>query len=216
MYVHSLPPLLTVLVVDVLTENTENTVLLSRLSMIIYLIFIAFLIDLVFITAYGPVNSFTCRYSKSLYHSNALLLHFIDPNDANSILDSAKVVEPSLTEFVHETYQVFVSSVSSRLIGTILGNLFAAFLLKQLTEFSWQKIKELFSPSSASSSISSSQVIHVENPSNTSTSMRQVDVDDITMSGWTTLLLCVLVDVVGDSSFVLPGIYIIVVIDILC
>lgn len=103
-----------------------------------------------------------------------------------------------ITQAANDMFQGFTSSFSSRFIGTVLGNIAAAIFLKFTTDFLWSKARDMIS-STASSFTTSKPTSGVEKK-------LIVDEQPLPSNAYFLLILCIIIDLVGDSSFALPGV----------
>lgn len=136
----------------------------------------------------------------------------VDPNAIDPvIIDQAIRQGPSiltnmdnfnLNEVVTEGVDSFTAAFSTRTIGAILGNIAAATFLKYIYDQLWIKFQSLLprpKPSIPPESLITDQLY--------SNDFKETRKDpDIPLSGWLTLLLCIIIDLAGDSSFALPGV----------
>jgi hypothetical protein len=107
------------------------------------------------------------------------------------------IVSPN-GNFVMETAQQatssFIDGFNSRLIGTIIGNLLAGFAFKLFFDFVILPLKNGFQ---------SSRTAMQQN-----TELQLPEKPPVIISGqaWLTLILCISLDLIGDSSYLLPGV----------
>ena len=122
------------------------------------------------------------HFQKQQIQKQTLVLRLIDPN----LIDAATTTVNS-ADLIQQTTQVatntFFSSFTSRIVGALVGNLLAGLLFKFIAEQFFQKTQEV--KQKVTSTVSRS---------------------DISSSAWIKLLFCVMIDLVGDSSFLLPGV----------
>jgi hypothetical protein len=109
-------------------------------------------------------------------------LWLIDP----SVLDAATTVASS-TDLIQQTTEVatntFFNTFVSRIVGALVGNLFAGLIFKYIADQFFQKTNEVKEKVTA-----------------------QIVRPDISSSAWFKLLFCIMIDLIGDSSFILPGV----------
>ena len=109
-------------------------------------------------------------------------LWLIDP----TVIDAATTAA-SNSDLILQTTEVatntFFNTLVSRVVGALVGNLFAGLIFKYIADQFFQKTQEVKEKVTA-------QVIR----------------PDISSSAWFKLLFCIMIDLVGDSSFILPGV----------
>lgn len=140
------------------------------------------------------------------FKTSSLLLLF-DPSQAvsNQLSSLDEVIQQQgtntggyLDQLYHQVIETFFVSLESRVIGAIVGNILAGFVFKWMIDFvsnlaksKAKSIKEDFDDNIASfMPPSKSEYIPPR----------------ITKEAWAKLLVCILIDAVSDSSFILPGI----------
>ena len=113
-------------------------------------------------------------------HESALVLRLIDPN----LIDAASTTVNS-ADLIQQTTQVatntFFTTLTSRIVGALVGNLLAGLLFKFIADQFFQKTEEV--KQKVTTTVSRS---------------------DISSSAW--IKFCIMIDLVGDSSFLLPGV----------
>jgi hypothetical protein len=97
------------------------------------------------------------------------------------------------SQLIQSTFDVFSITFLSRFFGQIGGNLLAALAVKYVYEYFIQGKLKLDSESR--------QYTEAAVASSTKAST-----NDIPLSAWLTLILCAIIDGIGDSSFFFPGV----------
>lgn len=85
--------------------------------------------------------------------------------------------------------RTFLDTFSAKIAGAIIGNIAAGFFL--------QYISQLFQKKISGTEPSTGEV---------ATSQQVLSRQSIPLSAWLKLLVCIAIDLVGDSSFILPGV----------
>lgn len=158
----------------------------------------------------------TCSIAADSYalHTRPALSHLKHnvkrPTELNLItIDSDTVSQISTTvtnpadagpfAFVGTVFSTFIASVTTRLGAIIIGNILAAAFVKYVTNFFRQKTQEIGSDISKSNNGEGSSVL-----SNVADNVNLRDLN-IPSDAWFKLLVCILIDLIGDSSFAIPG-----------
>jgi hypothetical protein len=125
------------------------------------------------------------------------LVESIDPSSSAVFVDNLHQ-SAGIQSVFSDISDGFTSTFSFRVIGVLLGNIAATFLIKILSDLLWKKTQEKVS-----------ETIHpmLKLPKHTlgsyHTGKQSVE---IPLSAYFTLFLCIIIDLIGDSSFALPGI----------
>ena len=101
------------------------------------------------------------------------------------------LIDPAAVDTMQVTADVatntFFASFLARTVGTIVGNLLAAFAFKYASDVVFQKFAE-------------------KKPEPTPSAVVQSSTSQISQSAWIKLLFCIMIDLGSDASFLLPGI----------
>jgi uncharacterized protein involved in cysteine biosynthesis len=103
-------------------------------------------------------------------------------------------LDPTTGQFVAQTLdqsiQAFMGSFSSRIVGTLIGNLVAGVFFKFLADnVFFRKKEEEQKPQASKAKVESKPAL-----------------PEISQAAWVKLVLCVGIDLISDSSFLLPGV----------
>lgn len=120
-------------------------------------------------------NSDIRRDVKRLELRRSTAIQLIDP----AAMDTMQVTTDAVTN-------TFFSSFLARTIGTVVGNLLAAFAFKYATDIIFQKKREEEAAAAAIAAAAPSP--------------------EISQSAWIKLIFCLMIDLGSDASFLLPGI----------
>lgn len=101
------------------------------------------------------------------------------------LIDSAALDTMQVTADV--ATNTFFASFLARTVGTIVGNLLAAFAFKYASDVVFQKFAE-------------------KKPEPVAATVVQPSTSQISQSAWIKLLFCIMIDLGSDASFLLPGI----------
>ena len=115
------------------------------------------------------------RDVKSVASRRPTAIQLIDP----AAMDTMQVTADAATN-------TFFSSFLARTIGTVVGNLLAAFAFKYATDIIFQKKREEEAAAAAIAAAAPSP--------------------EISQSAWIKLIFCLMIDLGSDASFLLPGI----------
>lgn len=119
-----------------------------------------------------------------------ITLHMNDPYAAADQIAASIPPTESIDIFVDS----FLQSFSSKIAGAILGNLIAGFVFQYVSSL-FQKAAQPTQPSA----------LEPESGSTTKSSILG-KLSKLEFGAWVKLVACILIDLVGDSSFILPGI----------
>ena len=100
----------------------------------------------------------------------------------------------------------FSNAFSIRMIGTIAGNVCAVALLRYISDYLWQFVTGKQQNDSKPTIENSPDSTSNKDSSNVSKVTVTAAEDSIPASAWLSLILCVVIDVIGDASFALPGV----------
>jgi hypothetical protein len=100
---------------------------------------------------------------------------------------------------VHVAVNTFFASVTTRLVGVLIGNIVAASFVKYVTDF----FKKSFSGNNDNGEQDSTKRRRGKNNKERSGGGREATIPS---DAYFKLLLCVAIDLLGDSSFILPGV----------
>lgn len=115
------------------------------------------------------------KFGKSMQLRRSTARQLIDPVVMDTMQTTADVAT-----------NTFFTSILARTIGTVVGNLLAAFAFKYATDLFFQKRDEEKAAVAAAAPPSAAPVI--------------------SQSAWIKLLFCIMIDLGSDASFLLPGI----------
>lgn len=127
-------------------------------------------------------------------------------NDIGAVTDA--VSNPDNVNFLQDTadaiVESFFGSFRSRVLGAVLGNILAGLVFKQIADFLYSllnppKKEELSSAERSDGAVSSAA-------SSEPVSAKGKELPPISTQAWLKLVLCIMVDLAGDASFLLPGI----------
>jgi hypothetical protein len=112
----------------------------------------------------------------------------VDPQTLLDTATTAATTTATTTDLIQQTTEVatntFFNTLVSRTVGALAGNVVAGFLLKWLFDQVFagaaRQVKAAVTPTAQPA--------------------------DISTSAWVKLLFCIMVDLIGDSSFLLPGV----------
>lgn len=166
-----------------------------------YLFCFMALLTLLSVDGFAPIRM-RPTYSQ---HSSESQLHHHHLNEISSIVTAVTDVDPSnfhpsfIQQTIDQTAQTFSYSFQSRLLGTILGNILAAYALKQITDFAGKLLNPPKpEPEPQRRNINSSEASSFKSAAKS--------LPPISGEAWLKLVFCIAIDVVSDSSFLLPGI----------
>eukprot|EP01036_Dinobryon_divergens_P023803 gene23803-32192_t len=121
---------------------------------------------------------------------------------------AANVADDFLQQVGVMSVDTFFSSLTSRIIGTLFGNILAGIVFKII----FDKAEELFR-SKRDEAASESANFNNNNNNNKVSSTNDIvspnrvaSISAISLSAWAKLLICIGIDLVSDSSFLLPGV----------
>lgn len=136
---------------------------------------------------------------------------YLTPHEVTSYLTAVSITDSNfhlsfLQETLDQTAQTFSYSLQSRVIGAVLGNLLAAIVLKQMTEFVTRLLNPPPQPKSSSNNNDNNEIkfaplSNLQKNENSAQSLPPIPTD-----AWLKLPLCIIIDLVSDSSFLIPGI----------
>ena len=124
-------------------------------------------------------TSLKTTFQRQLRHPSRKQLVPVDLSDS-STLHTITTQQDAIKQGIGAFFDTF----NSRLIGTILGNIAAAAFIKVASDF--------FS--------------NLNNPVSSETTSKDIRKLDIPSSAYVTLLACLVIDFIGDTSFLLPGV----------
>ena len=120
--------------------------------------------------------------------------------DSLNNIDEVISSNPTSLNFWSEVYDqsisTFINSFNSRLIGTIVGNLFAGFIFKLL----YDKFNDFIQNKNK---IDNYKRSNVSFQSRNEPKSQLSNIDFVT---WCKLFLCITIDIFGDASFLVPGV----------
>lgn len=88
----------------------------------------------------------------------------------------------------------------TRLMGTVIGNLVAGYMFKQIADFAAQ----IFSTDDMKIGKGNTKKSVIEHAKESD--VAELSRPKITSGAWVQLFICLVIDLVGDSSFLLPGV----------
>lgn len=107
-------------------------------------------------------------------------------NDVTTVTDVATSTDPEfLSDTFTATVNAFTSSLSAKIIGALIGNLIAGVVFKIISDVI------------AGAKQSGTDLVEKELPKAAAS---------ISSQAWLKLLACLAIDLIGDSSFILPGV----------
>ena len=124
---------------------------------------------------------------------------------------AANVADDFLQQVEMVSVDSFLASLSSRLIGTLIGNILAGIAFKII----FDKVEEMFRSrrdEAASGAVTfnsnnnNNNSDNINNKSDVVAPNRVASTPEISLSAWSKLLICIGIDLVSDSSFLLPGV----------
>jgi hypothetical protein len=142
-------------------------------------------------------KNFAVGFHDLKIYDRSFRLQLIDPSAIDAATNYAGTVDLGTTSsFVQETAAAaqnsFLNTITARTIGTIFGNIFAAFIFKVVVDFFTKKAEEVKERISGKP----------EPPPATMTDQ----LSTLPLSAYAKLLFCILIDLGGDASFLLPGV----------
>ena len=136
------------------------------------------------------------RFYENISFSTALLLTF-DADTTSNFVSSASNFAQSDQNMVTVATNTFFASLTTRLTGVIIGNLLAGVFVKYVTDSfrTWKKGNE-------ESESNASNISHTL----TKKDNHQVSSEGLPSEAYIKLAICIIIDLLGDASFVLPGV----------
>lgn len=122
------------------------------------------------------------------------MLNVNDIPDISSNIESISQSSADMSTYLQEGIQSFFYSFTMRTAGTILGQIVAAAFLKYLVEQVFSKMQKKDKMPAAVPESKPNEQNELQNKT------------DIPLSAWFLLLACVVIDGIGDSSYLLPGV----------
>lgn len=142
--------------------------------------------------------------SRLKHGANSRTLQLVDGDTVSQMLTTVtNPADAGPFAFVGTIFATFITSVTTRIGAIIIGNILAAAFVKYVTNFFRQKTQEIGSDikgndkdggAGASSPLSNA----VDN-----TNLRDLNIPP---DAWFKLLVCIVIDLIGDSSFAIPGV----------
>lgn len=131
--------------------------------------------------------------------------------DPASSIDSLNELTQQPEIFASGLFDGFSQTFSSRLVGTLVGNVIAIFLLKLVSDWIWQTARNKYTDfiDSITRPFKSTPQESKSNNFMSKISGNQENfVSDtfLSPSAYLTLLFCILIDFGGEASFLLPGV----------
>lgn len=121
---------------------------------------------------------------------------YVSPENLDTIADSMNQMTP-VKDFISGGLEGFTQTITSRTVGIIIGNILAAVALKLLFDYVWFQSRQG----------SAAVLKKVTEPFESIFKKKEVaSRSNIPSSAWGTLLVCIFIDLIGDSSFVIPGV----------
>lgn len=118
--------------------------------------------------------------------------------DADTVTAVGQQVSQSGADTLGVAVNTFFASVSSRLVGILIGNILAAAFVKYVTDFFKSGVANMGSNKDTNIKGNEKGIVREANQSN--------DVNTIPPEAFFKLALCVAIDLLGDSSFLIPGV----------
>jgi hypothetical protein len=110
---------------------------------------------------------------------------------SSSAVDSMSGASNSISTYLQDGMESFINTFTMRTIGTIAGQIVAAAFLKFLSDQVFAKLN---------------QKNKKDTSFNSKPTTKTSETEEIPLSAWFTLAACIVIDGIGDSSFLLPGI----------
>ena len=142
------------------------------------------------------INISCFNINKSIIRRKSLSMNLIPSLIVSAIEVSEPIINsnPTSFSFWYEVYNqsvmTFINSFNSRLIGTVIGNIFAGLIFKLI----FDKFNE-FTRKKDDDDIKLQQQKEEKR-----------ELPSIDLLTWGKLLLCITIDLFGDASFLVPGI----------
>lgn len=122
---------------------------------------------------------------------------------------AANVADDFLQQVEVMSVDSFFFGLSSRIIGLLFGNILAGLVFKIIID----KVEEIFRSKRDEAASQSADSFNNNNNDNISSTTKDIvspnriaSVPAISLSAWAKLLICIGIDLVSDSSFLLPGV----------
>ena len=147
-------------------------------------------------------TSVTTRISRRGIPSGIALNFYFDADTASNFASSSSNVAQSDSNAVLVAANTFIASATTRLTGILIGNLLAGVFVKYVTDIFKSGVEEKRERDRGKTDTSDGNSQHALSRKENA----QDGVKGLPSDAYVKLVLCLIIDLLGDTSFVLPGV----------